>query len=146
MLKSEQSILMWELHHRQSVKAGAHAEACVSKMHSNPNDFNMLLLDSIDEALLSLGEAARRSIYFHIEKNFLVPRDEIPFELEHFQMALEKIFGVGARYLEILIMRNLYCMVDSPLNLGKNDQLEFITYVEAAKQVFVEKCGNEKDC
>ena len=108
-------------------------------MPSKSNDFNVLLLDSIDEALLSLGESAMRSIYFHIERNFLVDRDKIPFELEPFQMALEKIFGVGARYLEILIMKNLYGKVGSPLNLRGDCQLEFIEYVKAAKQVFVEK-------
>jgi len=115
-------------------------------MALKPNDFNMLLLNSIDEALLSLGEPVKKSIFFHLEKNFLVARNEIPCELEHFQNALERIFGVGARYLEILIMRNLYCKVGTPLNLGDNDHLEFIKYVEAAKQVFVEKWAGENDC
>ena len=115
-------------------------------MPSKPNEFNMILLDSIDEALLSLGDSARRSIYLHIEKNFFVARDEIPLELEHFQKALEKIFGVGARYIEILIMRNLFCKIGRPLTLGKNDQLEFIKYVEAAKRVFGESYPSDHDC
>jgi hypothetical protein len=115
-------------------------------MSSKTNDFNLLLLDSIDEALLSLGESAKHSIYFHIEKNFQVDRDEIPQELEHFQVALEKIFGVGARYIEILIMRSLYDKVGRPFSLGKNEQLEFIKYVKAAKQVFIEKCSSGHDC
>jgi hypothetical protein len=101
-------------------------------MVSKPNDFNLLLLDSIDEALLSLGESARQAIYFHIEKNF--------------QIALEKIFGVGARYIEILIMRNLCGRVGRSLELGKNEQLEFIKYVAAAKQGFNEKCPGGHDC
>jgi len=123
---------------------GLHAVA--SKMASRPDDFNLLLIDSIDEALLSLGESARRSIYFHIEKNFKVERKEIPGDLEHFQLALEKIFGVGARYIEILIMRNLYQKMGRSFNLRKNDQLEFIKYVEAAKQGFNEECSCSHDC
>jgi hypothetical protein len=115
-------------------------------MASKPDDFNLLLLDSIDEALLSLGESARQAIYFHIEKNFQVYREEIPVELERFQNALEKIFGVGARYIEILIMRNLCEKVDHSLELGKNERLEFIKYVAAAKQGFSKKCPGGHDC
>ncbi|HTY75692.1 MAG TPA: hypothetical protein VMD05_09025 [Candidatus Nanoarchaeia archaeon] len=123
---------------------GLHAVA--SEMASKPDDFNLLLIDSIDEALLSLGESARRSIYFHIEKNFKVERKEIPGDLEHFQLALEKIFGVGARYIEILIMRNLYQKMGRSFKLRKNDQLEFIKYVEAAKQGFNAECSCSHDC
>jgi len=120
--------------------------AVASEMASKPDDFNLLLIDSIDEALLSLGESARRSIYFHIEKNFKVERKEIPGDLEHFQLALEKIFGVGARYIEILIMRNLYQKMGRSFKLRKNDQLEFIKYVEAAKQGFNAECSCSHDC
>ena len=109
-------------------------------------DFDKILLGSIDEALLSLGESARQSIYFHIEKNYNVNRDFIPQELEHFQTALEKIFGVGARFIEILIMRNLYGKVGRALSLENNEQLEFIKYVEAAKQCFIKECGNGNSC
>jgi hypothetical protein len=115
-------------------------------MTSKPHDFNLLLLNSIDDALLSMGESAKKSVYFHIEKNYRVEREQIPQELEQFQTALEKIFGIGARYIEILIMRNLYGRVGRPLNLGKNEQLEFIKYVEAAKQVFSGKCPGGNDC
>jgi hypothetical protein len=115
-------------------------------MASKPSDFNILLLDSIDEALLSLGESAKQAIYFHLEKNFQVDREEIPLELERFQNALEKIFGVGARYIEILIMRNLCGRVGRSLELGNNEQLEFIKYVAAAKKGFNEKCPGGHDC
>jgi hypothetical protein len=106
-------------------------------MAEKSRDFDKLLLVSIDEALLSLGDSARQSIYFHIEKNFKVKRDEIPENLENFQLALEKIFGIGSRYIEILIMKNLYAKVGCPQRMEKNQPLEFIKYVDAARQSFV---------
>jgi hypothetical protein len=106
-------------------------------MTTIPKDFDLLLLDSIDEALLSLGESARQSIYFHIEKNFNVPKKDIPSELEHFQLALEKIFGVGARFIEILIMKNLYQKINCPLGTENSQQLEFIKYAKVAKQTYL---------
>ena len=59
--------------------------------------FDELLLTATDEALTSLGESMKQSIYFHIENKFSVARNEIPENLEEFQGGLEKIFGTGAR-------------------------------------------------
>jgi adenylyl- and sulfurtransferase ThiI len=109
-----------------------------TKMPRKQTDFNKILLDSIDDALLTLGESARQSIYFHLEKKYHVPRDEIPVCLEEFQGALEKIFGIGASYLEILVMKNLYLKIGRPLNMDKNTEMEFVKYVAAAKQSFVD--------
>jgi hypothetical protein len=106
------------------------------KIVAKSKDFDKLLMDSIDEALLSLGESACQSIYFHIEKKFIVSRDEIPSDLEHFQLALEKIFGIGSRFIEILIMKNLYAKIGRPLHMENNEPLEFIKYVEAARRNF----------
>ena len=63
-------------------------------------------MEAIDEALSSLGESVKQSIYFHIENKF-VARNEIPENIEDFQGGLEKIFGAGAQFIEILIMKNL---------------------------------------
>jgi hypothetical protein len=101
-------------------------------------DFDKLLLNSIDEALLSLGESARQSIYFHIEKNFKLKREEFPQNLDSFQLSLERIFGIGSRFIEILIMKNLYAKISRPMHMEHNEQLEFLKYVEAARQDFCE--------
>ena len=96
------------------------------------------MVSAIDEALNSLGESVKKSIYFHIEHNFKVPRDRIPENLVEFQGGLEKIFGEGAQYIEILIMKNLHSKIGQPLRM-KNKQLEFSEYVDAAKEGFLKK-------
>jgi hypothetical protein len=115
-------------------------------MATKSKEFEKLLLGSIDEALISLGESAKQSIYFHIEKTFKVPRKEIPGHLQQFQEGLEKIFGVGARFIEILIMKNLYAKIGCPFNMEKNEQLEFIKYVDAASQSFLKECRIAENC
>ena len=70
--------------------------------------FEEVLQDSIDEALSSLGEAVKASIYFHLEHKFLIRRQDIPFRIKDFSDALERIFGLGAKHLELLIMKSLY--------------------------------------
>ena len=69
--------------------------------------FETVVLEAIDEALSSLGENAKKTIYFHLERTFLIPKAEIPNRIEDFSDALDRIFGAGARHLEILIMKNL---------------------------------------
>ncbi len=102
-------------------------------MTATTKEFDRLLLDSIDEALLSLGETARQSIYIHVEHNFKLNKNEIPQNLRQFQSALEKIFGIGSRFIEILIMKNLYGKISEPLLMDNNRELEFVKYVDAAR-------------
>jgi hypothetical protein len=102
-------------------------------------EFDKLLLSSIDEALNSLGESVKQSIYFHVENKFKIPREEIPENLKEFQTSLEKIFGVGARFIEILIMKNLYLKIGIPLKMNKEGELEFIEYVATAKRNCLKK-------
>jgi len=44
-------------------------------------DFDQLLAEAIDEALLSLGESVRTSIYFHLWDQFEIRKQEIPRRL-----------------------------------------------------------------
>ena len=99
-------------------------------------DFDKILLNAIDEALNSLGESVKQSIYFHIENKFCVARNDIPESLQDFQGGLEKIFGTGAQFIEILIMKNLHSRIGLPLKM-ENEQLEFVKYVDAAKESFL---------
>ena len=71
------------------------------------NKFNAILLESIDEAFLTLGENSKSAIYFHLESNFAISRQNIPYIICDFSDALEQIFGLAARQLEILIMKCL---------------------------------------
>ena len=107
-------------------------------MATKSQEFDKLLLSAIDEALNSLGESVKQSIYFHIENKFSVARNAIPENLVEFQGGLEKIFGTGARFIEILIMKNLHSKIGLPL-LMESKQLEFVKYVDAAKEGFLKK-------
>jgi hypothetical protein len=109
------------------------------KLTTKSKAFDELLLSAIDEALLSLGESVKQSIYFHIENKFSVSRNEIPENLEEFQGGLEKIFGTGARFIEILIMKNVHLKIGFPLLMKKSGELEFTEYVDAARQRFLRK-------
>ena len=69
--------------------------------------FNNYLIQAVDEALTSLGEPVKNTIYFQLENNFNIPRKEIPDQIEEFTNIIHKIFGLGASHLEIRFTKNL---------------------------------------
>lgn len=99
--------------------------------------FEKLLLEAVDDALSSLGDSAKQAIYFHLEKKFKIAKNEVPHRLEDFADGLEKIFGLGARFIEILIMKQLHEKIGQPLEWNESKELVFVEYVAAAKKSFL---------
>jgi hypothetical protein len=107
-----------------------------NKKTSKEKEFDELLQTAIDNALQSLGESVKKSIYFHLEEKFNLKRSQIPGRLKKFQEALEQIFGSGARFLEILIMKNLYIQSEVSISI-ENDQVCFVDYVKEVKNAYL---------
>ena len=82
-------------------------EASLSKTNDNSR-FEEILIDSIDEAFSSLGEKVKNVLFFQLENKFKLTKKEIPNKIQDFSDALEKIFGLAAKNLEILIMKKLH--------------------------------------
>ena len=75
--------------------------------------FEEILIESVDEAFSCLGENMKNKLYNHLRDDFMIARDEIPYRIDDFSDTLDRIFGVGARHLEILIMKKLHEKVNS---------------------------------
>jgi hypothetical protein len=106
--------------------------------------FEKLLLEAVDDGLSSLGDSARYAIYFHLKVVFKVSKRDIPYKIEKFADGIEKIFGLGAKPLEILIMQRLYEKVGGIVEYPKQKDLVFIEYVAAVKQSFLKKKKQEE--
>ena len=103
--------------------------------------FHKLLLEAVDSTLSSLGDSARQSVYFHLEKKFHIKRGEIPVRIEDFDHGLERIFGAGTRFLEVLIMKKLYEEMGSRgkiLRLDQEAEFKFSDYVRAAQIAYLQ--------
>ena len=75
---------------------------------SQHENFEQILLEAIDEALSSLGEGVKTSIYFHLNGLFKIKKQEIPSRIDDFSRVLAQIFGLGAQSLEIMFMKSLH--------------------------------------
>lgn len=110
--------------------------------------FEQILLEAIDEGLLSLGESLKTTILFHSEEYFKIKHSDIPSRIADFADALEIILGRGGKLLEIMIMENLnakigvackwsYCKY--PSSKQAVPELTFQEYVEVMRQNFEAK-------
>lgn len=103
--------------------------------------FHKLLLEAVDSTLCSLGDSARQSVYFHLEKKFHIKKEEIPGRIEDFDHGLNRIFGAGARFLEVLVMKKLYEEMGSRgkvLRLDQGTEFKFVDYVRAAQIAYLQ--------
>lgn len=103
------------------------------------NDFERLLLLVVDQALSSLGESSTQAIYFYLDKSFSIEKQEIPRKIGPFKEALEEVFGDGASFLEVLIMKRLYETIGGNLQWKESQEFTFTEYVAVAERAFRER-------
>ncbi len=75
--------------------------------------FRELLIEAIDEALCSLGEPVKNTIYQHLNDDFKIAKNDIPERMEEFSELLHKVFGLGASRLEVRFIKNLNAKVNA---------------------------------
>lgn len=96
--------------------------------------FKEHLLEAIDEGLSVLGESGKKVVYYYLEKNFKIKKQDIPNKIDKFADAIEKIFGDGANILEIRIMKCLFKKIGYTFKkCSKRENLTFVEYIAAAK-------------
>ncbi len=96
------------------------------------NNLRKILLEAVEEGLSSLGDSPKRAIFFHLETSFEISKDNIPANLTDFSKALEKIFGLGAVYLEKLIAKRLYERLG--LEFQEAENWNFLEYIDNARE------------
>ena len=114
-MHSGQTEVLAEAYRLDDYSYGVRAD-CTNKDHSNPvaepqpreDEFDYLLLESIDEALADLlGRRARDQIYDHLATRYRYGREEIPAKVPEFCGFLADFFASGSRTVERTILRRL---------------------------------------
>ena len=96
--------------------------------------FEELLMESVDEGLSLLGESSKQVVYCYLEKTFKMNRLDIPYRIEEFIDVIERIFGNGAKILEIQIMKCLFKKVGYTFrHYPRQKNLTFTEYIAAVQ-------------
>ena len=78
------------------------------KKQKNEDKFKVAMIGAIDESFSSFSNLDKQEIYFHLENAFKLNKQEIPFKIKDFADAIEQIFGIGAKLIEIKIIEALH--------------------------------------
>ena len=103
--------------------------------HSNEGkpfkkQIDMKILEAIDESLTSFGDSVKQVVYFQLQSNFNIPKQEIPTKIEKFAETLEAIFGIGARLIEMKIIETLHSKANGFLYVPKDEDFMLKDYVQ----------------
>ncbi len=71
------------------------------------SSFEETLLAALDQTFSKLGAEVREKLYFFLDTNFKISKENIPDRIGDFVYALESIFGASASLLEMDIMKAL---------------------------------------
>lgn len=83
--------------------------------------FDEFLIEAIDETFMSLGESVKNTLYFKLENNFNISRNEIPKHIGKFCDFLYQTFGWGASHLEIRFMRGLHSKINVNIQVSEGE-------------------------
>jgi nucleoside-diphosphate-sugar epimerase len=102
----------------------------IKQSGSCKDNFEKLLMEAVDTVFSSLGDSCKQALYFHLKHRYNIIEQEIPQRIEDFADTLEEIFGLGAKLIEIEIMRALFAEVQDFSYSPKQEDLSFTKYLE----------------
>jgi hypothetical protein len=97
------------------------------------NQLDMKIIEAIDESLASFGEFVKPAVYFQLENSYNVKKQDIPRRIEEFATAIEAIFGIGARLIEMKIIETLYASAKGFMYIPQSEDLVFEDYVQTVR-------------
>ena len=112
-----------------------------TKTKESEEELKKCLLQTIDEGLNQiLGGIVTQKIYLFLEEKHHLKIEDIPNNLEDFQVTLNEIFGRGALLIEKTIMENLYSRLSISnekvsLRYKNKDHFNFINYINDLKSL-----------
>ena len=99
--------------------------------------FSKILSYAIKEGMQFLGDSPKQAVIVYIEKNHSMKEDEYSKRLETFHRALTEIFGIGTKFIERHIAKNLYGRLG--MDFREQEKWTIVDYAEEAKKR-VESC------
>ncbi len=101
---------------------------------SSNNNFEKLLIETVDRELASMGDSGKEAIYFYLKSAFEIEKHQIPDKIENFVDALEEIFGAGAKLIELRIIEALHERVNEFKYFPNQGDLTFTEYLAALRR------------
>ncbi|MGB9960095.1 MAG: hypothetical protein ACPLKQ_06215 [Candidatus Bathyarchaeales archaeon] len=100
-------------------------------------EFCRILLEAVDAALDMLGASIKEALYFHLETTFALKKEAIPANPAKLSDSLERIFGLGAKFIEKIILEAV--CTKTKCTLPENwDKDRFAENIEKIKMNYIQ--------
>jgi hypothetical protein len=99
--------------------------------------YEAIIIEAVDEVFSSLGQSCKQALYFQLENTFKIKKQEIPLKIEDFANAIEQIFGIGAKFIEMKIIEVLHEKTRVFIYFPKKKDLMFAEYVASLRHFFM---------
>lgn len=115
------------------------------KKSKRKGTFEAIMLEAVDEIFSSFGRSCKQPIYFQLDHTFKIKKHEIPVKIAEFADALEQLFGIGAKFIELKIIEKLHKKIPNFIYSPKMGNLVFADYVASLRRFFlITNCKGNK--
>jgi hypothetical protein len=106
----------------------------LSRKNQNPSDkFENTLIGAIDESLSLFKNLDKQEIYAYLENAFNIRKQEIPCKIEEVTDAMNQMFGIGAKLIEIKIIETVHKSIPEFIFTPKGSAMIFEEYVASLR-------------
>jgi hypothetical protein len=116
-----------------SINVGSSIQTPEHNNKPRDTDYEAAITTAIDESLASFGNSFQQVVYFQLDSTFHVKKQEIPFRIQEFAAAIEELFGIGAKLIEMRIIKALHDRFEGFIYFPQNEDLVFAEYVESLR-------------
>ena len=103
------------------------------KQKPTEDKFNAAIIEAVEESFSSFSNLVKEAAYLHLESTFKIKKQEIPSKIEEFSDAIEQMFGVGAKLIEIRIIEALHSRIREFVFYPKKGDVAFKEYVASLR-------------
>ena len=104
------------------------------KKQKTPEEkFNFAITETVDESFSSFKNLDKEAAYLHLEKTFKIKKEEAPLKIESFTDAIEQMFGIASKLVEIKIIEGLHKRFPEFVFFPKKGEIDFKEYVTSLR-------------
>ena len=126
---------------KQMTNATKPNTTCVLQLRQKQteDEFKAAIIETVDESFASFSNLDKQAVYLHLENTFKIKKQEIPCKIEGFADAIEQMFGIGAKLVEIRIIEGLHKKNPEFVFFPKKRDIDFKEYVASLRAFTLQK-------
>jgi hypothetical protein len=103
------------------------------KKQPTEDKFHAAIIEAVEESLSSFNNLDKEAVYLHLENAFKIKKQEIPDKIAGFSDAIKQMFGVGAKLIEIKIIKAIHNRIREFVFIPKKGDVDFKEYVASLR-------------